>query len=109
MAGSTFGTDFKVTTFGESHGEALGVVIDGCPAGLELNEYDIQVMLNRRKPAQSQYSTKRKEPDKAVFLSGIFEGVTTGTPIAIVVYNKNQRSKDYDNLADCLHKTKLIT
>ncbi|MCR4946925.1 MAG: chorismate synthase [Lachnospiraceae bacterium] len=101
MSGSVFGTNFRVSTFGESHGEAIGVVIDGCPAGLELTEKDIQIMLDRRKPSNSQYSTKRKEADKAVFLSGIFEGVTTGTPIAIVIYNQDQRSKDYSDIANC--------
>ena len=100
MAGSTFGTCFRVTTFGESHGEAIGVVIDGCPAGLELSEEDVQVMLDRRKPGRSPYTSKRKEPDKAVFLSGVFEGVTTGTPITIVIYNKDQRSKDYSDIAE---------
>ena len=100
MAGSTFGTYFRVTTFGESHGEAIGVVIDGCPAGLELSEEDVQVMLDRRKPGRSPYTSKRKEPDKAVFLSGVFEGVTTGTPITIVIYNKDQRSKDYSDIAE---------
>ena len=99
MAGSTFGTIFKITTWGESHGAGLGVVIDGCPAGLYLCEEDIQKFLNRRKPGQSQFSTPRKEGDVVQILSGVFEGKTTGTPISLVVYNENQRSKDYSEIA----------
>ena len=99
MAGSTFGTIFKITTWGESHGAGLGVVIDGCPAGLSLCEEDIQKFLNRRKPGQSQFSTPRKEGDVVQILSGVFEGKTTGTPISLVVYNENQRSKDYSEIA----------
>ena len=99
MAGSTFGTYFKTTTWGESHGKSLGVVIDGCPAGLELSQKDIQAYLNRRKPGQSKFSTPRKEDDTVEILSGIFEGRTTGTPIALAVYNKNQRSADYSEIA----------
>lgn len=99
MAGSTFGTIFKITTWGESHGEALGVVIDGCPAGLYLCEEDIQKFLNRRKPGQSHFSTPRKEDDVVRILSGVFEGKTTGTPISLIVYNENQRSKDYGEIA----------
>ena len=98
MAGSTFGELFKVTTWGESHGEALGVVIDGCPAGIELSAEDIQSELDLRKPGSNPYGTKRTEDDKALILSGIFEGKTTGTPISIVVYNNNQNSKDYSNI-----------
>ena len=100
MAGSTFGTAFSITTWGESHGEGVGVVIDGCPAGLPLSEDDIQAFLNRRKPGQSSYTTPRKEDDTAVILSGIFEGKTTGTPICVAVYNKSQRSKDYSAIKD---------
>lgn len=99
MAGSTFGTIFKISTWGESHGKALGVVIDGCPAGLELSESDIQPFLNRRKPGQSIYSTPRSEDDAVEILSGIFEGRTTGTPISMIVYNKSQQSKDYSEIA----------
>lgn len=99
MAGSSFGTLFQVTTWGESHGEGIGVVVDGCPAGLELCEDDIQKFLNRRKPGQSKYTTPRKEEDQVHILSGIFEGKTTGTPISMVVYNETQRSKDYSNIA----------
>lgn len=99
MAGSTFGTIFKITTWGESHGKALGVVIDGCPAGLELDESDIQVYLNRRKPGQSNITTPRKEADEVEILSGIFEGKTTGTPISLMVRNTSQISKDYSDIA----------
>ena len=100
MAGSTLGTLFKISTWGESHGKALGVVVDGCPAGLPLCEDDIQKYLNRRKPGQNRYNTPRKEDDAVEILSGIFEGKTTGTPISMIVYNKNQRSKDYGDIAN---------
>lgn len=99
MAGSTFGTIFKITTWGESHGKGVGVVVDGCPAGLPLCEEDIQKFLDRRKPGQSKYTTPRKEDDAVEILSGVFEGRTTGTPISLVVYNKNQQSKDYSDIA----------
>jgi len=99
MAGSTLGTIFKITTWGESHGKALGVVIDGCPAGLELNETDIQLYLNRRKPGQSNITTSRKEADEVEILSGVFEGKTTGTPISLIVKNTSQISKDYSEIA----------
>lgn len=101
MAGSTFGDMFKIMTWGESHGEGVGVVIDGCPAGLELNEEMIQKYMNRRKPGASKYSTPRKEEDKIKILSGVFGGRTTGTPISMVVYNTNQISKDYSEIAAC--------
>lgn len=100
MAGSTFGTIFRITTWGETHGEGVGVVVDGCPAGLSLCEEDVQTYLDRRKPGQSKYTTQRKERDQVSILSGVFEGKTTGTPISMVVYNENQRSKDYSNLSD---------
>lgn len=99
MSGSTFGNLFKITTWGESHGPGVGVVIDGCPAGLPLCEDDIQAYLNRRKPGQSKFSTPRKEDDTVQIQSGIFEGRTTGTPISMAVYNKNQRSIDYREIA----------
>lgn len=99
MAGSTFGTQFKITTWGESHGQGIGVVIDGCPAGLSLDETDIQQFLNRRKPGQSRFSTPRKENDQVQILSGVFEGKTTGTPISLIVFNENQRSADYSDIA----------
>ncbi|MCB6414615.1 chorismate synthase [Dorea acetigenes] len=101
MAGSTYGTLFKITTWGESHGAAIGVVIDGCPAGLSLCETDIQSFLDRRKPGQSRYTTKRNEGDKVEILSGIFEGKTTGTPISLIVRNEDQISRDYGNIKDC--------
>lgn len=100
MSGNTFGKMFKVTTFGESHGTALGVIIDGCPAKMALSVADIQKELDRRRPGQSRVTTQRMEGDKAEILSGVFEGKTIGTPIAIVVYNKDQRSKDYEELKD---------
>ncbi len=99
MAGSTLGNIFKITTWGESHGKALGVVIDGCPAGLMLNENDIQLYLNRRKPGQSLISTPRKESDQVEILSGVFEGKTTGTPISLLVPNTSQKSSDYNEIA----------
>ncbi|MCH5275242.1 MAG: chorismate synthase [Lachnospiraceae bacterium] len=99
MAGSTYGTIFKITTWGESHGKALGVVIDGCPSGLALCEADIQVYLDRRKPGQSRISTPRKEDDAVEILSGVFEGRTTGTPISLLVKNTSQRSADYSEIA----------
>lgn len=99
MAGSTLGTIFKIATWGESHGEGLGVVIDGCPAGLPLCEEDIQKFLDRRKPGQSKYATPRSEDDKVSILSGVFCGKTTGTPISLAVYNQNQKSKDYSEIA----------
>lgn len=100
MAGNSFGNLFKITTFGESHGVALGVVIDGVPPNLELSESDIQNELNRRKPGQSKVTTQRNETDSCQILSGVFEGKTTGTPLAIVVFNQDQRSKDYSNIQD---------
>ena len=99
MAGSTFVTIFKITTWGESHGKALGVVIDGCPAGLALEESDIQKYLDRRKPGTSSITTPRKEADEVEILSGIFEGHTTGTPISMLVRNTSQISRDYSEIA----------
>lgn len=99
MAGSTFGTMFRISTWGESHGKGVGVVVDGCPAGLPLCEEDIQIYLDRRKPGQSKFTTQRSEDDAVEILSGVFEGKTTGTPISMVVYNKTQRSKDYSDIA----------
>ena len=99
MAGSTYGNTFKIMTWGESHGSGLGVVIDGCPAGIELDSSDIQVMLNRRKPGQSKFVTPRKEDDEVQILSGLFEGKTTGTPISMMILNKTQRSADYSEIA----------
>ncbi len=101
MAGSTYGTIFKLTTWGESHGKGIGVVVDGCPAGLSLSAEDIQTYLDRRKPGQNKYTTKRAEGDCVEILSGVFEGKTTGTPVSLIVYNEDQRSRDYGNLASC--------
>lgn len=100
MAGSTWGTLLTMTTWGESHGKGLGVVVDGCPAGLELEEQDIQKFLDRRKPGQSRYTTKRQEGDQVEILSGVFEGKTTGTPVSMLVRNMDQRSKDYGQIKD---------
>ncbi len=98
MAGNTFGHLFRITTFGESHGPAIGVTIDGCPAGIELDISDIQVQLNRRRPGQSSIVTQRKESDTARILSGVFEGKTLGTPISIILENEDQRSRDYSHI-----------
>lgn len=100
MAGSSTGTLFRATTWGESHGKAVGVVVDGCPAGIPLSEGDIQKMLDRRKPGQSVFSTPRKEADAVEILSGVFEGVTLGTPISMMVRNTSQISKDYADIRD---------
>lgn len=101
MAGSIYGNIFRISTWGESHGKGVGVVVDGCPAGLSLCEEDIQKYLDRRKPGQSTMTTSRQEDDKVEILSGVFEGKTTGTPISMVVYNKSQRSGDYSEIANC--------
>jgi chorismate synthase len=100
MAGNTLGTLFCVTSFGESHGAAIGCVVDGCPPGMELDTADIQRELDRRKPGTSRHVTQRREPDTVEILSGIFEGKTTGTPIALLIRNEDQRSKDYGNIAE---------
>ena len=97
MAGSALGTILRVTTWGESHGKGIGVVVDGCPAGLPLEEGDIQSYLNRRKPGHSKFTTARQEGDQVEILSGVFGGRTTGTPIALEVRNTDQRSHDYSN------------
>ncbi len=101
MSGSSYGKLFKITTWGESHGKALGVVIDGCPAGLPLSEEDIQIFLDRRKPGKTKIATPRKEDDKVEILSGVFEGKTTGTPVSLIVHNTSQRSSDYSEIANC--------
>ena len=100
MSGSTFGTLFRVTNFGESHGPAIGCVIDGCPPGMALSEADIQPELDRRRPGTSRHVTQRNEPDAVQILSGVYEGVTTGTPICLLIANTDQRSRDYGNLLD---------
>ncbi|MBA3535074.1 MAG: chorismate synthase [Tatlockia sp.] len=100
MTGNTFGKLFAVTTFGESHGPALGCIVDGCPPGLALCAEDIQPFLDKRKPGQSKYTTQRREDDKVEILSGLFEGLTTGTPIALLIRNDDQRSSDYEAIKD---------
>jgi chorismate synthase len=100
VAGNTIGQAFSVTSFGESHGTAIGCIVDGCPPGLELSEADLQKDLDRRRPGQSRYTTQRKEPDEVKILSGIFEGRTTGTPIGLIIYNEDQKSRDYTENAD---------
>ena len=100
MSGNTFGKLFSVTSFGESHGPAIGCIVDGCPPGLALSEADLQHDLERRRPGKSRHTTQRREPDEVKILSGVFEGVTTGTPIGLLIENVDQRSKDYGNLAD---------
>jgi len=100
MSGNTFGKLFAVTSFGESHGPAIGCVVDGCPPGLAVSEADIQAELDRRKPGTSRHVTQRREPDAVEILSGVFSGRTTGTPIALLIRNQDQRSKDYGNISD---------
>ena len=100
MAGSIWGTLLTMTTWGESHGKGIGVVVDGCPAGLSLCEEDIQEYLDRRKPGQNRFTTKRREGDAVEILSGVFEGKTTGTPVSLLVRNTDQRSRDYDDIKD---------
>lgn len=100
MAGNTLGRLFAVTNFGESHGPAIGCVIDGCPPGVVLTEADIQHDLDRRRPGTSRHVTQRQEPDQVEILSGVYEGKTTGTPIALLIRNQDQRSKDYSNITD---------
>src|SRR5690554_3721341 len=98
MSGNSFGKLFTVTTFGESHGLALGCIVDGCPPGLALSEEDIQMDLDRRRPGQSRYTTQRREADRVRILSGVFEGRTTGTPIGMLIENTDQRSRDYSKI-----------
>ena len=100
MSGNTFGKIFSLTTYGESHGKAIGCIIDGCPPGLKLDERDIQKDLDRRKPGQSKFTTQRKEDDKVEIISGVFNGMTTGTPIGLIVYNQDHKTKDYSEIKD---------
>ena len=100
MAGDTFGNLFRITNWGESHGKAIGIIIEGCPPNISLKEEDIQADLNRRKPGQSKITTNRKEPDKVEILSGISNEKTTGTPISLIIHNEDQRSKDYQEMED---------
>ncbi len=101
MSSSIYGKIFSISTWGESHGAALGVTVDGCPAGLSLSEKEVQAFLDRRKPGQSKFTTQRQEEDMVSILSGVFEGQTTGTPISMIVFNKDQRSRDYHAIAEC--------
>ena len=103
MSDSSLGKLFKVTSFGESHGKAIGCIVDGCPPGLKLSEADLQPDLDRRKPGQSRYTTQRKEPDEVEILSGVFEGKTTGTSIGMIIHNTDQKSKDYSNILSLIH------
>ena len=98
MSFNTFGKLFRFTTWGESHGPAIGCIIDGCPPNIPLSEKDIQIDMDRRRPGQSKFTTQRKEPDKAIILSGVFEGKTTGTPISIIIYNEDKKSRDYESI-----------
>ena len=100
MSGNSFGQIFTLTSFGESHGPAIGGVIDGCPPGMKLTESDIQIDLDRRKPGTSKFVTQRKEDDSVEILSGVFEGVTTGAPIGLIIRNKDQRSQDYSKIQE---------
>ncbi len=100
MSGNSFGKLFTVTTFGESHGLALGAIVDGCPPGLEISEADLQLDLDRRKPGTSRHTTQRREADEVQIMSGVFEGKTTGTPIGLIIQNTDQRSKDYSNISN---------
>ena len=100
MSFNTFGRLFRVTTWGESHGSAIGATIDGCPPGIELTEKDIQPWLDKRRPGQSKYTTQRKESDAVKIYSGTFEGLTTGTPIQLIIENQDQKSKDYSEIAN---------
>jgi chorismate synthase len=100
MPGNTTGTLFTVTSFGESHGPAIGCVVDGCPPGMELSEADLQGDLERRRPGKTRHTTQRREADQVKILSGVFEGRTTGTPIALMIENTDQRSKDYSKIMD---------
>ena len=100
MAGNSVGQLFRVTTFGESHGPALGCIVDGCPPGLQLNPDDIQRDLDRRRPGQSKHTSQRRESDRAEILSGVFDGVTTGAPIGLVIRNEDQRTRDYERIRE---------
>ena len=108
MSFNTFGKIFRFTTWGESHGPAIGCVIDGCPPNIPLSEKDIQKDMDRRRPGQSKFTTQRKESDKAIILSGVFEGRTTGTPISIIIYNEDKRSRDYETIKISLGQDTLI-
>ena len=102
MGSNKLGKNFSFTTWGESHGKAIGCVIDGVPSNIPLDENDIQIYLDKRRPGQSQYTTQRQEKDKVEILSGVFDGNTTGHPISLIIYNEDQRSKDYSNIERCV-------
>ena len=108
MSFNTFGKIFRFTTWGESHGPAIGCVIDGCPPNIPISEKDIQKDMDRRRPGQSKFTTQRKESDKALILSGVFEGKTTGTPISIIIHNEDKRSRDYETIKINLDQGMLI-
>ena len=108
MSFNTFGKIFRFTTWGESHGIAIGCVVDGCPPNIKIKENDIQIELNKRRPGQSKFTTQRKEDDKVNILSGIFEGKTTGAPISMIIYNKDTRSRDYEKAKVRLHEHLFI-
>ena len=109
MSFNTFGKIFRFTTWGESHGPAIGCVIDGCPPNIPISEKDIQKDMDRRRPGQSKFTTQRKESDKVIILSGVFEGKTTGTPISIIIHNEDKKSRDYESLKTNLDLGMLIT
>jgi len=100
MSGNSIGKLFSVSSFGESHGKAIGCIVDGCPPGLAISEEDLQIDLDRRRPGKSRHTTQRREPDQVEILSGTFEGVTTGAPIGLIIYNQDARSKDYSEIKD---------
>ena len=104
MSFNTFGKIFRFTTWGESHGPAIGCIVDGCPPNIPISERDIQIELNKRKPGQSKFTTQRKEDDKINILSGVFEGKSTGTPISMIIYNKDMKSRDYETIKKKLEK-----
>ena len=108
MTGSNIGKLFKISTWGESHGEALGCLIEGVPSKIKITEKFIQRFLEKRKPGQSKYTTQRKESDKVKILSGVFDGITTGTPISLIIYNEDTRSKDYEEIKKNLDQVMLI-
>ena len=109
MSFNTFGKIFRFTTWGESHGPAIGCVVDGCPPNITLKELDIQKELDKRRPGQSKFTTQRKEDDRIQILSGVFEGRTTGTPISMIIFNKDMRSRDYETIKDKFRPCLLYT
>ena len=108
MSFNTFGKIFRFTTWGESHGPAIGCIVDGCPPNIPISEKDIQKDMDKRRPGQSKFTTQRKESDKVSILSGVFQGKTTGTPISMIIYNEDKRSRDYESLKINLDQDTLI-